>query len=311
MADFYSLIDEIRKNARSERDKGTRFERLIKNYLKTSRKYSSRVKEVWMWSDFPYRSQFGGGDVGIDLVALTVDGEYWAVQCKCYGPKTTIEKGTADTFLSTSSRTFDDSKGVNHRFSHRFWISTANKWTGNGDKVFQNQDPPAYVITPDVIAGDESVDWDKLASGVDGRVAVKKKIMTPKIHQKEALSAAHEYFKTHDRGKLIMACGTGKTFTSLRMCENETENSGLILFLAPSIALINQTLNEWQACAQDDIYPICVCSDSRASMKREYDDEGSVGDLAKPACTEPRETAKRISDAEKTAANMVVVYSTY
>ena len=102
MATFWTIIEDIRKNAYTERDKGTRFERLIRNYLKTSKKYEILLKEVWLWSEFPYRREFGGTDTGIDLVALTNDGQYWAIQCKCYAENTTIDKAAVDSFLSTS-----------------------------------------------------------------------------------------------------------------------------------------------------------------------------------------------------------------
>ena len=314
MATFWTIIEDIRKNAYTERDKGTRFERLIRNYLKTSKKYEILLKEVWLWSEFPYRREFGGTDTGIDLVALTNDGQYWAIQCKCYAENTTIDKAAVDSFLSTSSRRFKDDNMEMQGFSSRIWFATNNKWGKNAKEAFENQNPPAYIVNPWEVADDQTVDWEQLDAGMHGATAFKKRDMAPKQHQKEALAKAAEYYKTHDRGKLIMACGTGKTYTSLCLVEQETQNKGLILVLVPSIALINQTLNEWQSCAKHDIYPICVCSDSTASRLKDNDDADNPVDLAMPASTNYRSVAQQLVNAKKQMEGkdgLIVVYSTY
>ena len=314
MATFWTIIEDIRKNAYTERDKGTRFERLIRNYLKTSKKYEILLKEVWLWSEFPYRREFGGTDTGIDLVALTNDGQYWAIQCKCYAENTTIDKAAVDSFLSTSSRRFKDDNMEIQGFSSRIWFATNNKWGKNAKEAFENQNPPAYIVNPWEVADDQTVDWEQLDAGMHGATAFKKRDMSPKQHQKEALTKAAEYYKTHDRGKLIMACGTGKTYTSLCLVEQETQNKGLILVLVPSIALINQTLNEWQSCAKHDIYPICVCSDSTASRLKDNDDADNPVDLAMPASTNYRSVAQQLVNAKKQMEGkegLIVVYSTY
>ena len=314
MATFWSIIQDIRKKAYTEHDKGTRFERLICNYLKTSKKYEILLKEVWLWDEFPYRKEFGGSDTGIDLVALTKDGHYWAIQCKCYADDTVINKAAVDSFLSTSSRQFVDDNFEQQSFSSRLWFATNNKWGKNAKEAFENQNPPAYIINSWDVADDETVDWDELDAGLFGSTAVKKRKISPKKHQETALANAAKYYKTHDRGKLIMACGTGKTYTSLCLVEQETQNKGLILVLVPSIALINQTLNEWQSCAKHDIYPICVCSDSTASRLKDNDNADNPVDLAMPASTNYYSVAQQLVNAKKQMEGkkgLIVVYSTY
>ncbi|WP_337396493.1 DEAD/DEAH box helicase [Phascolarctobacterium succinatutens] len=314
MSSFWSIIQDIRKQAYTEHDKGTRFERLICNYLKTSKKYQILLKEVWLWNEFPYRKEFGGSDTGIDLVALTKDGHYWAIQCKCYADDTVINKAAVDSFLSTSSRQFVDDNFEQQSFSSRLWFATNNKWGKNAKEAFENQNPPAYIINSWDVADDETVDWDELDAGLFGSTAVKKRKISPKKHQETALANAAKYYKTHDRGKLIMACGTGKTYTSLCLVEQETQNKGLILVLVPSIALINQTLNEWQSCAKHDIYPICVCSDSTASRLKDNDNADNPVDLAMPASTNYYSVAQQLVNAKKQMEGkegLIVVYSTY
>ena len=129
------------------------------------------------------------------------------------------------------------------------------------------------------------------------------------------MDKTHEYFKIADRGKLIMACGTGKTFNTLRIAENETNSKGLILFLVPSIALIGQALREWYADANEPINAICICSDpevSRKKAKEEDNDSSSVVDLALPASTNVKDILNQFKRIDsKRNLGMTVVFSTY
>jgi len=310
---FTAILEKYQKIAFSERDKGNRFERLMQAYLKTDPKYSSLFKNIWLWTEFPGRSDLGGNDTGIDLVALTYEGDYWAIQCKCFQADTIIDKPAVDSFLSTSSREFKNEELQTTRFAHRLWISTTNKWGPNATEAIKNQNPPVTRINLyDLI--EAPVDWGKLDEGIHGEASrLPKKTLLP--HQRDALDKAHEYFKTADRGKLIMACGTGKTFTALRIAENETNNSGLILFLVPSIALLGQTLREWSADANEPINAICVCSDPEVSKKKakiEDSDIFSVMDLALPASTDPHNILFQIRQIRhKKLPGMTVIFSTY
>lgn len=311
-ASFLSVLSTCRASI-SERDKGSRFERLIQAYLLTDPKFSDRLVKVWLWNEFPYRAQFGSTDLGVDLVALTDDDEYWAIQCKCYHEDTPIDKPKVDSFLSTSGRSFRDESQRQISFSHRFWVSTSNKWGPNAQTTFLNQNPPVTRINLYDLQ-EAPVDWGKLERGVFGDASrrVKKNLFQ---HQKIALEQAHEYFKSHDRGKLIMACGTGKTFTSLRIAENETDGDGLILLLVPSIALLGQSLREWSADAKEPIHPICICSDpqvSKARKKQEDLDLFSVIDLAWPASTNVTDIVRQLKYIRSTKKKgLTVVFSTY
>ncbi len=93
---FQSILDKYRKISFSERDKGDRFERLMQAYLKTDPRYETVFRKVWLWNEFPGKKDLGGSDTGIDLVAYTENGDYWAIQCKCYQENTVIDKGAVD-----------------------------------------------------------------------------------------------------------------------------------------------------------------------------------------------------------------------
>lgn len=313
MMSFQKILDKYRKISFSERDKGDRFERLMQAYLQTDPQYVNLFSKVWLWKNFPGKSDLGGGDTGIDLVALTKDGDYWAIQCKCYQEDSIIDKPAVDSFLSTSSREFKNENLQTTRFAHRLWISTTNRWGSNATEAIKNQNPAVSRINL-INLIEAPVDWEKLDAGIHGEASrTPRKSLFP--HQIEALEKTHEYFKTSNRGKLIMACGTGKTFTSLRIAEYETDNKGVILFLVPSIALLGQTLREWSADANEPINGICICSDpeiSRNKKKNPDADTFSVVDLALPASTDPNVILYQFNKIKsKRLQGMTVVFSTY
>lgn len=310
---FNTVLAKYRSISFSERDKGARFERLMQAYLLTDPRYASKLDKVWLWEEFPARNELGGNDVGIDLVALTKDDKYWAIQCKCYDESSSMDKASVDTFLSTSGRSFKSEKGDVRRFDYRYWISTTNRWGRNAEQALHNQNPPVTRINLFDLQ-ESPVDWEKLEEGIHGEAArTPKKSLRP--HQKDALEKTHEHFKKHDRGQLIMACGTGKTFTALRIAEHETNNSGLILFLVPSIALLGQTLREWSADANEDISAVAICSDpgiTKTKSKLADSDRFSVIDLAYPASTDPDFIFEQFEQIRDTRTEgMTVVFSTY
>lgn len=309
---FNNILEKYRRESFSQRDKGDRFERLIQAYLYTDPKYTHLTK-IWLWNEFPYRNDFGGHDVGVDLVAQTTEGEYWAIQCKCYQENSRISKEEVDTFLSTSGRSFEDSKGVRTRFARRLWVSTTNNWSSKANETLQHQDPPVTRINLSDLQ-EAPVEWDKIDDGIFGEKArtAKKQL---RFHQKDALQKSIDYFKHDSRGKLIMACGTGKTFTSLRIAEELTNHSGTVLFLVPSIALLGQTLREWTADAKEEINAVAICSDAeitRDKKKNEDAETFSVVDLAVPASTNAKAILKQFEYFEMTnKKGMTVVFSTY
>lgn len=311
MSTFSQILNNFRKEAFSERDKGYRFERLMQAYLKTTALYANLFEEVWLWMEFPFHNQFGGKDVGIDLVAKTFSGEYWAVQCKCFAEDSYINKGDVDSFLSTSGKTFLV-EGKTTAFVQRLWISTTNKWNATAELTIKSQTPPVSRLNLLDLESDD-VDWAKLEQGVFGK-ASRPKPFSVKEHQQKAIDKVHEYFKTHDRGKLIMACGTGKTFTSLKIAERETDNKGLVLFLVPSIALLGQTLRSWTQQAVVPIHAVCICSDVQVSRQEIKNDEGgiSVLDLALPASTDTQYIVHQLDEIRQHfSEGMTVVFSTY
>ena len=310
---FKEILHKFRTESFTEKEKGTKFERLMRSWLLTDPRYNE-LESVWLWEDFPGRNDFGGNDTGIDLVAKTELGDYWAIQCKCYAENTIIDKPAVDSFLATSSRTFTNEVTFQTvRFSNRIWISTTNHWGTNAEEAIRNQEPP---VTRIGMADLDSspVDWQKLMDGLTGNSALVEG-KKPREHQLNAISKAYVHYMAdgNERGKLIMACGTGKTYTSLLIAEQLFDNKGLVLFMVPSIALLGQSLNAWSADAKKPIKAVCICSDSKASRKTTKgsdDTDDSVVDLAVPASTNPQSIASQLKKY-RDHDGLVVVFSTY
>jgi predicted helicase len=310
---FEQLLQKYRDISFSERDKGYRFERLMQSFLKTYPLYEGQFTSIWLWNEFPSRADFGSGDkdLGIDLVARTKNGDYWAVQCKCYQEDAHIDKPKVDTFLATSGKSFYDTEeaGKKVNFAYRLWIDTTKKgFNHEAEITIQGQTPSVGRLGYYELVN-AAVDWQKLDEGK--KATVKK--YDPLEHQKVAISKVNDYLKTNDRGKLIMACGTGKTFTSLRIAEKETKDNGLVLFLVPSIALLGQTLREWKNQCTKPIHAICICSDAGVSKSDDVI-TATVTDLALPASTNIKNISRQFEAArysQKTEGGNIVVFSTY
>ena len=310
---FKEVLEKYRAISFTEKEKGTKFERLMRSWLLTDPRYE-RLSQVWMWNDFPSRKDFGGSDIGIDLVAKEENGNYWAIQCKCYKEESRIDKKEVDSFLATSSKQFLDHETMQTvGFSNRLWISTTNNWGSNAEEAIRHQNPPVSRIGL-VDLETSPVDWDKLEEGLSGSSA-RAEGKQPMKHQLNAISKAVEHYKDNgnDRGKLVMACGTGKTYTSLLIAETMLEQKGLVLFLVPSISLLGQALNNWFADSKKPLKAVCICSDSTAQRRinKDTDDvSDSAVDLALPSST----NAKSISNQLISYRNhdgLVVVFSTY
>lgn len=310
---FNEILNKFRSESFTQKDKGTKFERLMRSWLLTDPRYNE-LEKVWLWEEFPGRKDFGGTDTGIDLVAKTEMGDYWAIQCKCYAEDTAIDKPAVDSFLATSSRTFTNEVTFQTtRFSNRVWISTTSHWGSNAEEAIRNQEPP---VTRIGLANLNSspVDWQKLLDGLTGDSALVEG-KKPREHQLTAISKAYTHYVVdgNDRGKLIMACGTGKTYTSLLIAEQLLDGRGLVLFMVPSIALLGQSLNAWSADAKKPIKAVCICSDAKASRKtrNDFDDtDDSVVDLAVPASTNTKSIAAQLKKYRE-YDGLVVVFSTY
>ena len=300
------ILDGLYFDTRTQRGKGTAFERLVRQFLLTDPRYAERFDEVWMWSDWPERG--ARPDRGIDLVAREREtGELCAVQCKFYDPATgVITKGDVDSFLAESGT---------GEFTSRLFVSTTEHWNSAAEETVSRQAIPVSRIGLEDLFN-STIDWDSFSLETP-EVMVRTGGKSLREHQKRALDAVTAGLSTADRGKLIMACGTGKTFTSLRIAEAMAGSGGRVLFLVPSIALLSQTLMEWSAESQVPLRSFAVCSDTKVGKGRKRTslrEDISVVDLAIPATTDGAALADRLARRPAPVNGtvpMTVVFSTY
>lgn len=294
------LLDQLYFSSTSETDKGTKFERFTQSFLQTDPLWSEQFEKIWMWDQWPDR---WGPDTGIDLVGQRRDGGKTAIQCKFYDPQSRVSKADIDTFLSASGR---------GGFTERIIVSTTTQWGPNAETAIRDQSIPVRRIGLNDFE-QSRINWD-LFDPATPTVLELAGSSDLRPYQRNAIDQVTQGFNDHDRGRLIMACGTGKTFTSLRLAEEFVGSRGTVLFLVPSIALLSQALREWTNNTEVGIAPMAVCSDAKATRGRKANDDSpeiSVVDLALPATTDPDRLAERMRDTRVNGDGMRVVFATY
>ena len=299
---IHDLLEQYNERIINQRDKGTSFERLMKSYLELDPLYQDQFKTVYLWSEWPHKTT--GQDYGIDLVAEGLDGEFTAIQCKFYAATYQVQKKDIDSFFNESGKTFTVD-GKKRSFARRIIISTSDNWSEPAEKSLHGQTIPVSRIHVRELE-QSPIDWSKFSLDKPEKLSLKeKKKLRP--HQQEAIDKVIAGFKEGDRGKLIMACGTGKTFTALKLAEKVTKKEGLVLFLVPSISLLSQTLREWTAESETPFHAFAVCSDSKVGK---HSEDISKHDLSIPASTDTTSLIKGLERVKKDK-KMTVIFSTY
>ncbi|MBF1737100.1 MAG: DEAD/DEAH box helicase, partial [Trueperella pyogenes] len=298
-----ALLNEYRARATSEREKGTLFEELTRQFLLHDARFAHQFKEVYLWGEWPERRT---GDTGIDLVAIPnqQDSGPVAIQCKFYAPGHKVSKADIDTFLSASGK---------EPFARRIVVDTSGTdWGKNAQDAIEGQQIPVSRITLADLR-DSDIDWRTYSLGSMQAPKTRER-KVPRDHQVRARSAVMEGFTKHDRGTMVMACGTGKTFTALTIAREFMEREGgtaRILFTVPSLALLKQTLDDWAAEADGAFTAWAVCSDTKVSSAARNDTAAdSTVDLPIPATTDAQRLAHSLC-ANNATEGLQVVFATY
>ena len=280
---FDDILEKIRKESKNTRDLGTRFEKITESFLKTDTLYANRFKKVWLWKSWPKND---GADTGIDLVAEQNDGELCAIQCKCYADDGNLDMKTVSTFLA---------KAASLEIKHKILVYTGESLTNNAKKMLT--DSKTTIITPEHFK-QSSIDWSHFPKII--RTKNPKKL---RPHQQSALNDVLTGLKSHDRGKMIMACGTGKTLTALHIAEKYAGRGSTVLYLVPSISLILQSMREWSENSNMPHRYIAVCSDKSTG------EDGTITELESPVSTDAETLKPFIKNRSDDA--MKVIFSTY
>ena len=294
MSGFADVYQRLCERYPDERDRGRAFEPLVTKVLRSDPLYRAHFAEVWPWNEWPGRD---GGDIGIDIVAKRHDGGLAAIQCKC---QDRIDKHHIDSFLSESQRRL-----LGEPYVERYIFTTATEWSDNAERAISHIDPPVQRVDFFGLDG-ATIDWSAYLQDESAPLSAHpRKQLRP--HQVKAVRDVLAGFEANDRGKLIMACGTGKTLTALRIAEQVAGLGGRVLFAAPSLSLLAQSMREWGSDAEAFLRAFAVCSD--AKVGRNDGDSTRIYDMPIPATT----NAEALFNAAKSDASgqMTVVFTTY
>lgn len=282
------VLGRIRREASGEAEKGRWFEHLFMATVRDNAEFD--VADVWRWRDWPERERLtglDGRDHGIDLVARQKDGTVVAIQCKCYAEDAVIGKPAIDSFLNESARP---------AFGLR-WIVSTCRWNSAAERAIAEREPRVARID--------------FLEFLDLRIRELRQPeeRQPKPLQQRAIDAAYDGLVTQGnaRGKLVMACGTGKTFTALRLAERIVPDDGHVLFAAPTIALVSQARREWLTHTARPMSALVVCSDGTAGGRGERFEIGADA-LVCDVVSDPAAIGERL---RKRRGGVKAVFCTY
>ncbi|HUG69820.1 MAG TPA: DEAD/DEAH box helicase family protein [Pirellulaceae bacterium] len=268
---------------------GGDFEWLCRWFLENAPRYRGHFDQIWLWKDWPDR---WGADAGIDIVAQTRAGDLWAIQAKADHPDRTIPKREIDSFLSESNRS---------QFAYRLLMATTDDIGATARRTLHGQEKPVGLVLRGHFLTEE-VQWPVQIGGTAARLDRWK----ARPHQVSAIQAVVNGFRDHDRGRLIMACGTGKTLTALWIAERL--QSSLTLVLVPSLSLVQQNLAEWGRHSAEDFDFLVVCSDESVLQHQTDTAIPSTADLGVQVTTDAAEIRRFLGQRRKRSA---VVFATY
>lgn len=296
--DFQAKLRDL-----TEKQKGDLFEQLVKAYLLLEPEYASKLKHVWLSREVPsaiaQKLKLPATDQGIDLVAETNDGEFWAVQCK-------YRQDTDHSLTWREISTFTGlAFGVCRGFAFGIIASTTERIT----HVLKDQERIGFCAL-DVWQGLDAEFFARLRAHL-ARKPETPKPAKPRPHQKAATKDGHHHYviKKAKRGKLIMPCGSGKSLTAYWIARKL--DARRIVIAVPSLALIRQTLKVWlreTLANRQAVEWICVCSDESAGRIERDDVSVLRQDLGVPCLTAPRDIAAWL---KRNHHGLTVVFTTY
>ena len=287
------LFNKLNNPDATTTQRGEGFEKLIAHYLQTDPTQTMRFKEVVPWDQWEGRT---GRDIGIDLIGIEHGGGICAIQCKFYDPKTSLTKQGIDSFLAASGK---------HPFTSRLIASTTDKWGPNAKAVLDGQRIPITRLGLGELVR-SPIDWDTFNwDNLEALTPTPTK--TPLPHQRDAVADVLSEFEFAGRTQMVMACGTGKTYTALQIAQHTVPVGGTALFLVPSLALLSQALLGWGADKTVPMRVFAVCSDAQVASRGGEDIEAL--DLPIPPTTDPERLAEELKVGGEGV--VTVVFATY
>lgn len=244
------------------------------------------ISKAWRWKDVPAsirRKTFPNmarDDTGVDIVAQRHDGTMIAAQAKCQTQ--TLAAGALGTFMNMT--------GGNPEIQRSMVLATCG-FTRQLRNSIQNCSLRNVLV-----------EWDNRRLG-----PVKRKPNELNAQQEEAFQRCVNGLHKHKRGRLVMACGTGKTLVSQRIAEEITPDGGLVVYATPSIGLTAQSQREWHRNRKRPIHTMVICSDLTAG--RREPDTGRTTEIDAPVYTKPADIAEAAHRLLETAKNQPKGYA--
>lgn len=303
---FDNLVHQINGLAETQRDRGTYFEYLARAYFQNEPTYQNEFKNVWMLADVPEEFGIPKVDLGVDLVAEKFTGELVAIQAKFYNHS--IQKSNIDSFLGELGKDY---------YASGIIVASTDKWGKNAEKALADRSDVIRIGLSDL--RNSQIDWSKFSFESPEVVAVKAKKKL-RYYQESAIQSALNHFTENDRGQLIMAPGTGKTFTSLKIAEamarDVSKEQYTILYLVPSIQLLTQTLRGWNNDTEMTMSSMAVTNDRNASRGSVKQDESNLtikaSDIGYPATTSSKKVVENYLELmTRPQKELLVVFGTY
>ena len=299
--DLINQINTVSKDA--QRERGTLFEKLTLAYLKNEPTYKALYQNVWLLSEVPESYGIPKKDTGVDLVAEQKNGDLVAIQAKFYTNK--VGKSAINSFVAELGKSY---------YQRGLIVSTMDDWNSNARETIDQNEKGIEIIGLSDLRNSQ-IDWSQFNFERPENVVVKK----PKKlreYQQTAKDNALSHFKENERGQLIMAPGTGKTFTSLKISEALAKDKNgpfKVLYLVPSIQLLTQTLRGWNNDTELTITSMAVTSDRDASRGTDGTEDIKASDIGYPATTSSKKILQNWHDFESLPkpTDMLVVFSTY
>ena len=296
MPHLREVLATLRANTSNKAAQGQSFEKACLAFLRQDPGMQQQFRTAWRFSDWAARNGHPANDTGIDLIAETIEGDACAVQCKFYAAGHSIAQQDVAGFIASA--------GKFGALQFLFFDTTEKPWGKNAASLLNEQ---KIRITIDRM--DDAIDWRTFVKTGEVLTTEKKH---PRPHQLDALAAVQNGLETADRGKMIMACGTGKTYTGLVIAESLAGPGKWVLFLVPSLSLMSQSIREWSIDATVPLRLRAVCSDTEVGTKKPSRDDEFV--LEAPYLDTPATThAGKLAASLKVDApdRMTVIFATY
>jgi predicted helicase len=295
-SDFKNILE-----SKTKFEKGKAFEELTKYYLEYNPVYKSKLKNVWLQSEIPpsilNKLKLPENDQGIDLIAETFEGKFWAIQCKyLQEEEQRLSHRAISTFVSLS-------RGIAENITYCLVFTNADKYA----KIYHGKTNIGFCTSDDLRKLDKTF-FDWIRSKLNGK---EKKVIPykPKSHQTKALKEAKDYFlkQKNSRGKLVFPCGAGKSLTGYWITRELKSKS--IIVAVPSLSLVKQTLQVYlreSVANNEKISWLCVCSDE--GIGKNDDVAIHTNELGVPCITDKNFIANWLKENTE---NKTIIFTTY